>query len=196
MAFGVTVGQNWVASPGDLWLQLNNPCGKQPFPGSVSPGASRRSRPAVWSMWALSWARWWPPGSTARPSPATCPAVRSPGPSRPARNGASTWRARYGHPGLGGIFKDPGLVRVVDPGVFPFSFSLQILSNGLDSTLALLGLLEFCVAVAVLAFGYDTFRQHTYTQLVREAGILGSPRNAHPHPFLPSKGRSNPSVPE
>ncbi|NXR43585.1 M4A15 protein, partial [Zosterops hypoxanthus] len=57
----------------------------------------------------------------------------------------------------------------------------KILSNGLDSTLALLGLLEFCVAVAVLAFGYDTFRQHTYTQLVREAGILGSPRNAHPH---------------
>ncbi|NXE67091.1 M4A15 protein, partial [Calcarius ornatus] len=53
----------------------------------------------------------------------------------------------------------------------PFSSSWQMLSNGLDSILVLLGLLEFCVAVAVLAFGYDTVRQHTYTQLVREAGI-------------------------
>ncbi|NXI06768.1 M4A4A protein, partial [Irena cyanogastra] len=44
----------------------------------------------------------------------------------------------------------------------------KILSNGLDSTLVLLVLLEFCVAVAVLAFGYDTARQHTYSQLVRE----------------------------
>ncbi|NWW12425.1 M4A4A protein, partial [Oreocharis arfaki] len=51
----------------------------------------------------------------------------------------------------------------------------KILSNGLDSTFVLLGLLEFCVAVAVLAFGYDTVRQHTYTQLVREAGIPGNP---------------------
>ncbi|XP_074399760.1 membrane-spanning 4-domains subfamily A member 15-like isoform X2 [Zonotrichia albicollis] len=39
------------------------------------------------------------------------------------------------------------------------------LSNGLDSILVLLGLLEFCVAVAVLAFGYDTVWEHTYTQL-------------------------------
>ncbi|NXV04420.1 M4A15 protein, partial [Cettia cetti] len=51
----------------------------------------------------------------------------------------------------------------------------KILSNALDSILVLLGLLEFCVAVAVLAFGYDTARQHTYTQLVREAGIRGDP---------------------
>ncbi|NXB89754.1 M4A15 protein, partial [Vidua chalybeata] len=59
----------------------------------------------------------------------------------------------------------------------------KMLSNALDSTLVLLGLLEFCVAVAVLAFGYDTVRQHTYTQLVREAGptgIPGNPWNAHP----------------
>ncbi|NXK68657.1 M4A15 protein, partial [Sylvietta virens] len=49
------------------------------------------------------------------------------------------------------------------------------LSSGLDSVLVLLGLLEFCVAVAVLAFGYDTARQHTYTTLVREAGIHGNP---------------------
>ncbi|NWW55853.1 M4A4A protein, partial [Ifrita kowaldi] len=51
----------------------------------------------------------------------------------------------------------------------------KILSNGLDATFVLLGLLEFCVAVAVLAFGYDTVRQHTYTQLVREVGIPGNP---------------------
>ncbi|NXX31996.1 M4A15 protein, partial [Nicator chloris] len=51
----------------------------------------------------------------------------------------------------------------------------KILNNGLDSTLVLLGLLEFCVAVAVLAFGYDTVQQHTYNQLVRQAGIHGNP---------------------
>ncbi|NXL69303.1 M4A15 protein, partial [Leptocoma aspasia] len=44
----------------------------------------------------------------------------------------------------------------------------KILSSGLDSTLVLLGLLEFCVAVAVLAFGHDTVRQHTYSQLLRD----------------------------
>lgn len=66
------------------------------------------------------------------------------------------------------------LLRRWIPGYSRFS-SLQILSNGLDSTFVLLGLLEFCVAVAVLAFGYDTVRQHTYTQLVREAGIPGNP---------------------
>ncbi|NWI83118.1 M4A4A protein, partial [Dryoscopus gambensis] len=54
----------------------------------------------------------------------------------------------------------------------------KILSNGLDSTVVLLGLLELCVAVAVLAFGYDIARQHTYTQLVREAGIPGNPRES------------------
>ncbi|NXM83599.1 M4A15 protein, partial [Oenanthe oenanthe] len=51
----------------------------------------------------------------------------------------------------------------------------KMMSNVLDSTLVILGLLEFCAAVAVLAFGYDTVRQHTYTQLVREAGIHGNP---------------------
>ncbi|KAL2310104.1 hypothetical protein Nmel_006343 [Mimus melanotis] len=66
-------------------------------------------------------------------------------------------------------------IQVVDPRIFPFSSSLQLLSNMLDSTVVILSLLEFCVAVAVLAFGYDTVRQHTYTQLVREAGIPGNP---------------------
>ncbi|NWV10064.1 M4A4A protein, partial [Ptilonorhynchus violaceus] len=54
----------------------------------------------------------------------------------------------------------------------------KILSNGLQSTFVLLSLLEFCVAVAVLAFGYDTVQQHRYTQLVREAGIPRIPRES------------------
>ncbi|XP_023784482.1 membrane-spanning 4-domains subfamily A member 15 isoform X1 [Cyanistes caeruleus] len=45
------------------------------------------------------------------------------------------------------------------------SMNSKVLSNGLDCTMVLLGLLEFCVAVAVLAFGYDTVRQHTYSPL-------------------------------
>ncbi|XP_054132485.1 membrane-spanning 4-domains subfamily A member 15-like [Melozone crissalis] len=67
------------------------------------------------------------------------------------------------------------------------------LSNGLDSILALLGLLEFCVAVAVLAFGYDTVRQHTYTQLVREAAILQIPGMLI-HSFLPCPSRTFPWI--
>ncbi|KAJ7417362.1 hypothetical protein BTVI_33120 [Pitangus sulphuratus] len=41
----------------------------------------------------------------------------------------------------------------------------KILSNGLDSTFVLLNLLEFCVAVAALAFGYEAVRQHSYTHM-------------------------------
>ncbi|NXF71920.1 M4A15 protein, partial [Sclerurus mexicanus] len=49
----------------------------------------------------------------------------------------------------------------------------KILSNGLDCTLVLLSLLEFCVAVAALAFGYEAIQQHGYTHMVR--GSAGSP---------------------
>ncbi|NXF25972.1 M4A4A protein, partial [Rhodinocichla rosea] len=56
----------------------------------------------------------------------------------------------------------------------------KMLSNALDSILVLLGLLEFCVAVAVLAFGYDTLRQRSYTQLVRDSAIPANPGNAEP----------------
>uniref|UniRef100_A0A8D2MB55 Uncharacterized protein n=1 Tax=Zonotrichia albicollis TaxID=44394 RepID=A0A8D2MB55_ZONAL len=68
-----------------------------------------------------------------------------------------------------------------------------LLSNGLDSILVLLGLLEFCVAVAVLAFGYDTVWEHTYTQLVREAAILQIPGMLI-HPFLPCPSRTFPWI--
>ncbi|XP_064570021.1 membrane-spanning 4-domains subfamily A member 4D-like isoform X1 [Zonotrichia leucophrys gambelii] len=74
-----------------------------------------------------------------------------------------------------------------------FHMESKKLSNGLDSILALLGLLEFCVAVAVLAFGYDTVRQHTYTQLVREAAILQIPGMLI-HPFLPCPSRTFPWI--
>ncbi|NXO43440.1 M4A15 protein, partial [Locustella ochotensis] len=56
----------------------------------------------------------------------------------------------------------------------------KILSTALDSILAFLALLEFCVAVAVLAFGYDTARQRSYSRLLREAGSHGNPWNADP----------------
>ncbi|NXK87664.1 M4A15 protein, partial [Formicarius rufipectus] len=46
----------------------------------------------------------------------------------------------------------------------------KILSNGLDCTLLLLSLLEFCVAVAALAFGYEAVRQHSYNRMVRGSG--------------------------
>ncbi|NXE16850.1 M4A15 protein, partial [Lophotis ruficrista] len=43
----------------------------------------------------------------------------------------------------------------------------KILSNGLDSIFVIFSLLEFCAAVAALAFGYDAVKQHSYTRMVR-----------------------------
>ncbi|NXT91456.1 M4A15 protein, partial [Anhinga rufa] len=45
----------------------------------------------------------------------------------------------------------------------------KILSNGLDSIFIIFCLLEFCVAVAALAFGYDAVKQHNYMRMVRGA---------------------------
>ncbi|XP_030339570.1 membrane-spanning 4-domains subfamily A member 15-like [Strigops habroptila] len=42
----------------------------------------------------------------------------------------------------------------------------KLLSNGLDTLLVGFILLEFCVAVAVLAFGYHAIKQHSYTRMV------------------------------
>ncbi|NXP03306.1 M4A15 protein, partial [Thinocorus orbignyianus] len=43
----------------------------------------------------------------------------------------------------------------------------KVLSNGLDSILVIFCLLEFCVAVAAVAFSCNAIKQHSYTQLVR-----------------------------
>ncbi|NWX13748.1 M4A15 protein, partial [Aegotheles bennettii] len=50
------------------------------------------------------------------------------------------------------------------------SKSLKSMSNGLDSIFVISCLLEFCTAVAALAFGYHAVKQHDYTRMVRGAG--------------------------
>ncbi|KAM9266930.1 LOW QUALITY PROTEIN: membrane-spanning 4-domains subfamily A member 15-like [Cariama cristata] len=42
----------------------------------------------------------------------------------------------------------------------------KMLSNGLDSIFVIFSLLEFCTAVAALAFGYNAIKQHNYTRMV------------------------------
>ncbi|NXL12001.1 M4A15 protein, partial [Mesembrinibis cayennensis] len=49
-----------------------------------------------------------------------------------------------------------------------FKAENKMLSNGLDSILVIFCLLEFCVAVVALAFGYNAIKQHNYTPMVRE----------------------------
>ncbi|NXK16437.1 M4A15 protein, partial [Arenaria interpres] len=49
----------------------------------------------------------------------------------------------------------------------------KMLSNGLDSMLVIFCLLEFCAAVAALAFGYNAIKQHNYTRMVRGTGPCG-----------------------
>ncbi|NXW63829.1 M4A15 protein, partial [Eurystomus gularis] len=51
----------------------------------------------------------------------------------------------------------------------------KMLSNGLDSILVIFSLLEFCVAVAAVAFGYNAIKQQDYTRMVRGAGAVGGP---------------------
>ncbi|NXI97619.1 M4A15 protein, partial [Psophia crepitans] len=51
-----------------------------------------------------------------------------------------------------------------------FSAETKMLSNGLDSMFVLFCLLEFCTAVAALAFGYNAVKQHSYTRMVRDGG--------------------------
>ncbi|NXN95062.1 M4A15 protein, partial [Rhinopomastus cyanomelas] len=49
----------------------------------------------------------------------------------------------------------------------------KMLSDGLNSILAIFSLLEFCVAVAALAFGYEALRQQDYRSMVRASGAGG-----------------------
>ncbi|NXC21288.1 M4A15 protein, partial [Corythaeola cristata] len=51
-----------------------------------------------------------------------------------------------------------------------FNAENKILSDGLDSMFVIFCLLEFCVAVAALAFGYHAVKQHNYAPMVRAAG--------------------------
>ncbi|KAF1481717.1 hypothetical protein FQV18_0015979, partial [Eudyptula minor novaehollandiae] len=48
-----------------------------------------------------------------------------------------------------------------------FNAGNKVLSNGLDFMFVIFCLLEFCAAVAALAFGYDAVKQHNYTRMVR-----------------------------
>ncbi|NXL37314.1 M4A15 protein, partial [Glaucidium brasilianum] len=59
-----------------------------------------------------------------------------------------------------------------------FNLETKMLSNGLDSIFVIFSLLEFCTAVAVLAFGYDAIKQHKYTNMVRGAGPTAEPRHS------------------
>ncbi|NXF54176.1 M4A15 protein, partial [Oceanites oceanicus] len=51
-----------------------------------------------------------------------------------------------------------------------FNIENKILNNGLDSMFVIFCLLEFCVAVSALAFGYNAVKQHNYTRMVRRTG--------------------------
>ncbi|NWV45823.1 M4A15 protein, partial [Daphoenositta chrysoptera] len=64
----------------------------------------------------------------------------------------------------------------------------KVLSNALDATFVLLGLLELCVAVAVLALGRDAARPHRYTRLVRARGPRRPPQGGPTHPWPPPEG--------
>ncbi|XP_028941307.1 membrane-spanning 4-domains subfamily A member 15, partial [Antrostomus carolinensis] len=46
-----------------------------------------------------------------------------------------------------------------------FNAENKMLINGLDSIFVIFCLLEFCAAVAALAFGYNAVKQHNYTRM-------------------------------
>ncbi|NWR67263.1 M4A4A protein, partial [Bucorvus abyssinicus] len=56
----------------------------------------------------------------------------------------------------------------------------KMLSDGLDSVFVLFSLLEFCVAVAALAFGYAAIKRHNYMPMVREDGAAVGPPSSPP----------------
>ncbi|NXQ93733.1 M4A15 protein, partial [Sagittarius serpentarius] len=56
-----------------------------------------------------------------------------------------------------------------------FNAANKMLSNGLDSMFVIFSLLEFCTAVAALAFGYSAIKQHKYMLMVRGAGAPPQP---------------------
>ncbi|NXD88678.1 M4A15 protein, partial [Halcyon senegalensis] len=51
-----------------------------------------------------------------------------------------------------------------------FNVENKLLSNGLDSMLITFSLLEFCAAVAAVAFGYEAIKQQAYRRMVRADG--------------------------
>ncbi|XP_009459523.1 PREDICTED: membrane-spanning 4-domains subfamily A member 15-like [Nipponia nippon] len=51
-------------------------------------------------------------------------------------------------------------------GEWCFRAENKMLSNGLDSIVVIFCFLEFCVAVAALAFGYNAIKQHNYSPMV------------------------------
>ncbi|NXJ85984.1 M4A15 protein, partial [Trogon melanurus] len=67
-----------------------------------------------------------------------------------------------------------------------FDADNKTLSNGLGSILVIFNLLEFCAAVAALAFGCHAVKRHGYTSMVRRGGR--APRGVPSQP-RPSLGR-------
>ncbi|XP_049676214.1 membrane-spanning 4-domains subfamily A member 15-like [Accipiter gentilis] len=69
----------------------------------------------------------------------------------------------------------------------------KILTNGLDSMFVIFSFLEFCVAVAALAFGYNAIRQHNYMPMVR--GGRGPVTAQSPGVLAPAFRRSGTALP-
>ncbi|XP_031469800.1 uncharacterized protein LOC116242916 isoform X2 [Phasianus colchicus] len=59
-----------------------------------------------------------------------------------------------------------------------FSAETKALSNGFDCIFVLFSLLEFCTAVAALAFGWTAIKQYSYTRMVRGSAHRLPPQQA------------------